>query len=163
LPQAKPIGSRREIHLRETSHRDKTQKFSRRPAGLACYASGVWLLFTGKSRTRAVADGEVLREHCPVCERTTRFVEIEVEHSAGVWFLDVVSDKERKFRCLECGENFDRVEEQPAAKPASSKPVDGMDRVEQLAAEQRKRDAAKAQIASKIDDEVAELKRRMGR
>lgn len=126
----------------------------------------MWFLFTGKSRTRAVAGGEVLEEHCPVCKRTTEFVELEVEHSAGVWFIDFISDKERKFRCTRCGETFDRVieeDEKPAARAPASATKTGMDRVEQLAAEQRKRDAAKAQIALKIDDELAELKRRMGR
>ncbi len=38
-----------------------------------------------------------------------------------------------------------------------------MDRVEELAAEQRIREAARAQIETRIDDELAELKRRMGR
>jgi len=128
----------------------------------SCYLAAVWFLLTGKSRTKAVAGGEVLEEHCPVCKRTTEFVELEVEHSAGVFFVDLISDKERKFRCTRCGETFDRVLEDDA--PAASLPAKtGMDRVEELAAEQRKRDAAKAQIASKIDDELAELKRRMGR
>jgi uncharacterized Zn finger protein (UPF0148 family) len=121
----------------------------------------VWFLLTGKSRTKAVSGGEVLREHCPVCKRTTRFIEVEVEHAAGVWFVDLISDKERKFHCTDCGETFDRVieeEEKPAltAKPAVNK-------LEALAAEQRRRDASKAHIAAKIDDELAELKRRMGR
>jgi hypothetical protein len=121
-------------------------------------------LFTGKSRTKAVAEAEVLREHCPVCKRTTDFIEIEVEHSAGVFFVDFLSDKERKFRCCRCGETFDRVieEDEVAAAPAS-RAATGMDRVEQLAAEQRKRDAAKARIEANLDDELAELKRRMGR
>lgn len=123
----------------------------------------MWFLFTGTSRTRAVAGGEVLEEHCPVCKRTTEFVELEVEHSAGVWFIDFISDKERKFRCTRCGETFDRVVEEDEKPAASARQTTGMDRVEQLAAEQRKRDAAKAQIATKIDDELAELKRRMGR
>jgi len=125
---------------------------------------GVWFLFTGKSRTKAVAEAEVLREHCPVCKRMTDFVEIEVEHSAGVFFVDFMSDKERKFRCTSCGETFDRVIEKDAddAAPEARVPT-GMDRVEQLAAEQRKRDAAKARIEANLDDELAELKRRMGR
>jgi hypothetical protein len=123
----------------------------------------VWFLFTGKSRTKAVAGGEVVEEHCPICKRTTEFVELEVEHSAGVWFVDFISDKERKYRSTRCGETFDRVIEEDAPRVAAASAKSGMDRVEELAAEQRKRDAAKAQIASKIDDELAELKRRMGR
>lgn len=127
----------------------------------------MWFLFTGKSRTKRVADGEVVREHCPVCKRTTQFVEVEVEHAAGLFFVDLISDKDRKFACCSCGETFDRVLEEgaPAPKqlPAAAPVKSQRDRVEELAAEQRKRDAAKAQIAAKIDDELAELKRRMGK
>ena len=127
----------------------------------------MWFLFTGKSRTKAVADGEVVREHCPVCKRTTEFVEVEVEHSAGLFFVDLMSDKSRQFYCRTCGETFERVLEEgapaPRQLPASAPAKSQRDRVEELAAEQRRRDAAKSQIAAKIDDELAELKRRMGR
>jgi transposase-like protein len=127
----------------------------------------VWLLFTGKSRTKRVADGDVVREHCPVCKRTTQFVEVEVEHAAGLFFVDLLSDKERKFACTSCGETFDRVLEEgapPAKQLPAAPPVKSQhERVEELAAEQRKRDAAKAKIAAKIDDELAELKRRLGK
>jgi transposase-like protein len=127
----------------------------------------VWFLFTGKSRTKRVADGESLREHCPVCKRTTLFVEVEVEHAAGLFFIDLISDKEHKFACTGCGETFDRVLEAgasaPKQLPAAAPVKTQRQRVEELAAEQRRRDASKAQIAAKIDDELAELKRRMGR
>ena len=125
----------------------------------------MWFLLTGKSRTKRVADGEVVREHCPVCKRTTQFVEVEVEHAAGLFFVDLLSDTERKFACTGCGETFDRVLEEgaPAPKQLETPVKSQRDRVEELAAEQRKRDAAKAKIAAKIDDELAELKRRMGR
>jgi hypothetical protein len=141
------------------------QNIRTRAAGAVIRETAVWFLFTGKSKTKAVADAEVLREHCPVCKRTTDFIEIEVEHSAGVFFVDFMSDKERKFRCCRCGETFDRVIEEDAADaelPEARVPT-GMDRVEQLAAEQRKRDAAKARLEANLDDELAELKRRMGR
>ncbi len=123
----------------------------------------MWFLFTGKSKTKAVAEAAVLREHCPVCKRTTDFVEIEVEHSAGLFFVDLMSDKERKYRCCRCGENFDRVIEEDDDADAVAATPTGMDRVEQLAAEQRRRDAARARIEANLDDELAELKRRMGR
>ncbi len=117
----------------------------------------MWFLFHRKAKTEVVSGGEVLREHCPTCARVTQLVEVEVKESYGVWFVDVIDDKERAFRCTSCGEVFDRRDNAPA--PEQSK----WSRVEEMAAEQRKRDATKAQIATKIDDELAELKRRMGR
>lgn len=118
----------------------------------------MWFLFHRKAKAEAVSGGEVLREHCPTCARVTRLIEVEVKESYGVWFVDVVDDKERAFRCTECGELFDLRKQPEAPAPKSQ-----WNRVEDMAAEQRKRDATKAQIETKIDDELAELKRRMGR
>lgn len=109
--------------------------------------------------------GRTLMEHCPTCDRTTRLHEVEVTEAVGVWFVDVVDDTERAFRCSECGETFDLREK--SAAPANPPPKSGMARVEELAAEQRRRDAAasarRAEVETRIDDELAELKKRMGR
>ncbi len=121
----------------------------------------MWFLFHRKAGTQAVRGGKSFKEECPTCQRRTEFVEVEVSEKYGVWFVDVVKDTERAFRCTRCGDVFDLRDEEPAASAA--KPSTGMDRVEQLAAEQRRREAAREQIETKIDDELAELKRRMGR
>jgi hypothetical protein len=142
----------------------------------------VWFLFHHKGRTRTVADGRSFTEECPTCQRTTRFDEVEVSDSYGVWFVDVIGNKERAFKCRVCGDTFD-LRDEAATKPATRSapapkagpgierdgftPARGMDRVEALAAEQRKRDAdsqaRRAQIETRLDDELAELKRRMGK
>ena len=59
-----------------------------------------------------VRGGKTFVEECPTCERETRFREVEVKESFGVWFVDVVGDKERKFRCDECQDVFD-LRDQP--------------------------------------------------
>jgi transposase-like protein len=126
----------------------------------------VWFLFHRKTGTKAVSGGRVLTERCPTCKRTTRFHEVEVSEKLGVWFVDVIGDSERAFRCGECGDTFDLRDHSPA-KPAPAPTKTGMDRVEQMAAEQRRRDAAgkakAAAISTRIDDELAELKKRMGK
>ncbi len=111
-----------------------------------------------------VSDGQTFTEECPTCQQKTRFVEVEVSEKYGVFFVDVVKDSERAFRCTKCGDVFDlRDAPAVAAKPATPPAKIGKDRVEQLAAEQRKRDDARAAIETKLDDELAELKRKMGR
>ena len=124
----------------------------------------MWMLFHRKAGTSVVRGGKTFVERCPTCERSTRFREVEVKESFGVWFVDVVGDKERKFRCDECQDVFD-LRDQPDAEPAAlpQRAVSGRDRVEQLAAEQRRRDEARATVANRIEDELAELKRRMGK
>ena len=125
----------------------------------------MWFLFHRKAQTQAVAGGRELTEHCPSCEKRTRFVEVEVTKKYGVWFVDVLKDRETAFRCTKCGEVYELEvpAEERAQLDAAAKAKAQMDRVEELAAEQRRRDAAKVKIAAKIDDDLAELKKRMGK
>ena len=133
----------------------------------------MWFLFHRKEGTKSVADGQSFTQECPSCKQTARFAEVEVSESYGVWFVDVIGDKERAFRCTACGDTFD-LRDEAAAKPlpvnvpsVEEKRQAHLDRVEQLAAEQRRRDAEaathRAKVATRIDDELAELKKRMGR
>lgn len=118
----------------------------------------MWMLFHRKAGTKVVPGGHTFVEHCPTCQTPTRFREIEVSESYGVWFVDVVGDKERKYRCDSCEDVFDLRD-----KPAAALPEPKRTWVEDLAAEQRRRDEAKAKIATKIEDELAELKKRLGK
>ena len=120
----------------------------------------MWLLFHRSGGTKVVPGGRTFVEACPTCERRTRFREIEVSEGFGLFFVDVVKDKQRKFRCDECEDVFDLRDQADA--PAEL-PAPRANRVEEMAAEQRRRDEAKAQIANRIEDELAELKRRMGK
>lgn len=123
----------------------------------------MWFLFHRKAGTKVVADGRSFTEDCPTCQQRTRFVEVEVSENYGVWFVDVVKDSERAFRCARCGDVFDLRDERAAAASAVPPAKTGMDRVEELAAEQRRREQQRAAQAVTIEDELAELKRRMGR
>jgi len=108
----------------------------------------VWLLFHRNAKTRIVKDGKTLVETCPECGQRARFVEVELEENFGLFFVDIVGDKERAFRCGACGEVFDLKQEAappperpPVAKPAPRKAID----------------------ETRIEDELAELKKRLGR
>ena len=94
----------------------------------------MWMLFHRKAGTSVVRGGKTFVEECPTCERETRFREVEVAESFGVWFVDVVGDKERKFRCDECEDVFD-LRDQPAPVALPEPAVSSRDKLEQLAVE----------------------------
>jgi uncharacterized C2H2 Zn-finger protein len=130
----------------------------------------MWMLFHRNAKTKHVRDGESFVEKCPDCGRIATFSEVEVSESYGVFFVDLVGDKERAFRCGACGEVFDlRDRDVPAAasKP-KSKTLDELaeearvDEQRRLAAAEARKAAAEAK-AIRVDDELAELKKRMGR
>ncbi len=118
----------------------------------------MWLLFHHSSGTRRVPGGETLAEHCPTCDRTTKLDEVEISEAVGMFFVDVASDKERAFKCRVCGDVFD-LRDQPAAKPLPARPAKAI----APAVDERSREADRAAKANRIEDELAELKKRMGR
>ncbi|HWO18134.1 MAG TPA: hypothetical protein VNO30_05140, partial [Kofleriaceae bacterium] len=124
-------------------------------------------LFHRNAKTRPVRGGDTFVETCPECGQRAKFIEVEITESFGVFFVDLVGDKERAYRCTACGETFDLKDQQPAAaaKPAEPTPPvkSAAERErERAAAEQQRREAAQAK-AIRIEDELAELKKRMGR
>lgn len=126
----------------------------------------MWLLFHHQAKTKVVEGGRSFLEVCPECGRKARFVEVEVSDNYGVFFLDVISDKERKYRCSACGDIFDLRDEPAQAPPAKSAQELARERAAASArqaaeAEQRREQAAAK--ANRIEDELAELKKRLGR
>ena len=113
----------------------------------------MWVLFHRNVKTRPVRDGETFVETCPECGQRARFMEVEIAENFGLFFVDIVGDKERAYRCCACGETFDLKDEAPApAKPAPAK-----------AAVAKPAPAKPAIDKTRIEDELAELKKRMGR
>lgn len=122
----------------------------------------MWLLFHRSGGTKVVAGGRTFVEECPTCERRTRFREIEVSEGFGLFFVDVVKDKERKFRCDECQDVFDlRDQGEQAAAPRAAAPAPA--KAKPAPVPEPDRAAARERIANKIEDELAELKRRLGK
>jgi uncharacterized C2H2 Zn-finger protein len=145
----------------------------------------MWLLFHRNAKTRAVKDGEKFVQECPGCGETAKFIEVELEESYGVFFVDFIEgDKERAYRCTCCGEVFDAKDD--AAKPAPAKTeapaapqrparhqlvlpsappttqsLAVIEKQQALEA-QRRREAAEVK-AVRIEDELAALKKRLGK
>lgn len=149
----------------------------------------MWMLVHRNAKTRLVAGGRSFLEVCPECGRKTRFDEVEITKSYGVFFLDLIDDKERKYRCSACHEVFDLRDEPDSATSARAEQPRGAERGAERAADARRaaeadrlQERARAQAvqdraardraaqaraaevkAARIEDELAELKKRMGR
>jgi transposase len=136
----------------------------------------MWFLFHHNVKTKVVEGGESFVDICPECGRRARFHEVEVSENVGVFFIDLLGEKERKYRCSACASVFDRGEQadaMPAATQAKSaaelareRAVEQARRIaaeqQRLIAERRRREIAEAK-ANRIEDELAELKKRLGR
>jgi hypothetical protein len=123
----------------------------------------MWLLFHRKAGTKVVPGGRTMMDECPTCQKRTRFHEVEVTKKYGLFFIDVLNDSERAFRCERCEDVFDLRDSAAATEPPRPAAKSDKERLEELAAEQRKRDERRAALASKIDDDLAALKKKMGR
>jgi rubredoxin len=124
------------------------------------------MLFHRNAKTKVVRDGHSFVGSCPECGRNARFDEVEVSESYGVFFIDLVADKERKYRCSACGDVFDLRDEPVRTPPAKSAKELARERAlaearrAEEAEQRRERAVAKA---NRIEDELAELKKRLGR
>jgi rubredoxin len=128
----------------------------------------MWVLFHRNAKTKVVDGGRSFLEHCPECGRHARFVEVEVNTGYGVFFVDLLSDKERKYRCSACGGVFDlETDDGPAELPPARSERElaaeraALEARRAVEAEQRRQRAEAKAI--RIEDELAELKRRLGR
>lgn len=129
----------------------------------------MWLLFHRNAKTRPVPDGETFVDTCPECGKRARFCEVEVSENFGMFFVDLVGDKERAFRCSACGETFDLKDREQAALPAPP-PKTAAELARERAQLERQRaldDQRHSELAeakaNRIEDELAELKKRAGR
>jgi hypothetical protein len=109
----------------------------------------MWLLFDGKSQFKQIPDGRQVERHCDDCGRHTTFVECDITDTLRVWFVDALSNTQRRFVCRECGEDV-ALDEVPA--PAA-----------QLRRTAAPAPAVTAQATEREKDEMlAALKRKMG-
>ncbi|HEY4239059.1 MAG TPA: hypothetical protein VGM88_04560 [Kofleriaceae bacterium] len=103
-------------------------------------------------KVKRVRGGKAIQRRCPACKQETTMHEVEITTSAGVFFIDVLKSTDRAFQCDACDETFDLKDEKPARDMAA-----------ELLAEREER-ALEAKAKSKsIDDELAAMKRKLGK
>ena len=107
----------------------------------------MFLLFHHEHSAKFVRGGRTFVEKCPTCERPTRFREIEITEKQGIWGLEIDDDTRRAFRCDSCEDVFDLREPPPPARPVVAKLPEPKPQID----------------ATRIEDELAELKKRMGK
>ena len=110
----------------------------------------MWLLFHRNAKTRPVRDGRTLIETCPECGKRATFVEVEISENFGLFFVDLIGDKQRAYRCGACGETFDLKDQAPATLPAPPQKSAAELERERLTAQREQQAAAEAK-ANRID------------
>lgn len=126
----------------------------------------MWLLFHQSKRTRAVAGGEQFVDTCPSCQQRATFVEVELEENVGLFFVDMIGDKQRAFRCSSCLDTFEREDAGDAADASAALPAPprearrhGVDAPRTPLDRRRLRARA---IAEEIEAELLAIKSRLG-
>ena len=129
----------------------------------------MWWLLHGRRKTRAVSGGRTIEDICPSCKKPVKLDEVEIQTSGGVFFIDVLKSSTTAYRCRACGEVFEQREQQAApltAGPTGTpvpRPSAPRDLLAELEAEKAARAEAAQRRAVRIDDELAALKRKMGK
>jgi hypothetical protein len=131
----------------------------------------LWL-GTAKS-TRRIKGGRKERAFCPECDEQTSFVEVEVEEKVLLFsVIDFLGDKQRAFRCQECDSVGQLVDQGDLSagvledlSPEAAERLErarAAERASHAAAEREKMERDRRQREQRADDELLELKARMG-
>lgn len=142
----------------------------------------MWLIGGRNRRIRTIDGGKSFRARCPDCDQIATFSEVSVKTNYHVFFVDLYDDAETGVRCGACEEAFtndealeiidralprteeERVafEERTLAKYRSEFEARARRRHEdaaRAASIERQKQASEAAI----DDELARLKKRLGK
>ena len=128
------------------------------------------IIFGRKSKARLVPDGRFEKRRCPECGKTAVFREALVNHKYHVfWALELFGTESTKFCCDKCSAMMDlddtlepelteKEKAQQEALAAKEAKVEAKRR-ELEDRKARERDAAKAQS---VEDELAQMKKKLG-
>ncbi|MFN0250625.1 MAG: hypothetical protein ACKV2T_27340 [Kofleriaceae bacterium] len=118
----------------------------------------MWLLFHRSKRTRVVPDGEQFVETCPTCKVHGTFLEVQLEENIGLFFVDMVGDKERAFRCSSCHETFewkDQLPEGEGEHDAAALEAPQMPKTWEQRERERKQELLRQRTAEKLAEKRA--------
>lgn len=128
------------------------------------------LIFGRKSKSRLVPDGRFEKRRCPECNKTAVFREALVEHKYHVFFVvDLFDSKSTKFCCDRCGSVMDLDDTlDPELTEAERKQAEALAaKAAAIEAKRRALEAKKsrdfeASRARSIEDELSEMKKKLG-
>jgi hypothetical protein len=142
----------------------------------------MWLIGGHNRKVRTVKDGKSFLSRCPACDEVATFREVAVSTSYHVFFVDLFDDAATGVRCSACQEAF--ADEAAIAIIDGAEPPTEEERVAleertmarykeefEARARARRREEVRLQNLEKqrlageaaIDDELAALKRRLGK
>jgi hypothetical protein len=135
--------------------------------------TGVFLWLGTSKQTRRVKGGRKQRAFCPECGEETTFVEVEIHEKLQLFaVLDLLEDKERAFRCLECdlvGQLFENgevpagvLEDLSLAAAERLERARAAERLAQATRDRERRERECRAREARADEELAALKARMG-
>lgn len=122
----------------------------------------VWL--STKKRARRVENGRKLRRKCPECGATTDFYECVVERSVSAFSVVKLWDGESTaYACSACGEVTELGDTHEPELTAREQRELAEQRTRALEAAKREREQAATAKRQQVDDELAALKRKLGK
>lgn len=122
----------------------------------------VW--FGSKKRAKRVEGGRRVKRKCPECNATAEFYECVVKRSVTAFSVVKLWDGESiAFACSECGELTELDE--TLAPELSAREQRELDKqsARALEAAERERERADAKKTRQVDDELAAIKRKLGK
>ena len=123
-----------------------------------------------KGKTRRVVDGNFEKRKCPECGKTAVFREMLVKSEVSVFSVVKLWDSEStQYACDRCGSVMDLDDTEEPELSAREQEKLEKEQAKALEAAQKKREAREARWKAEeeardeqIDDEIAEMKKRLG-
>lgn len=128
------------------------------------------VVFGKKVKVKRVRDGQTERRRCPECGETTTFYEVTVDQQYTAYrFIKLWGSESTGFQCDACDEVMELDDtEEPELTAREKKKLDkqraaeAKEQAERAERSRRRLQQEKAAQEEAIDDELAEMKKRLG-
>lgn len=120
--------------------------------------------FSSKKRAKPVEGGRRVKRKCPECGATAEFKECEVESSVTAFSVVKLWDgSSTAFACAACGELVDLDDTlEPALSEQEQRELE-RETARALEADRQTRAREASEKAQQVDDELAAIKRKLGK
>jgi ribosomal protein S27E len=108
-------------------------------------------------------DGRAIKRKCPGCGKTSEFREGDVRDTYSVYSVSLFDDDYHAVQCSSCGDVMDLDKTLEPELNAREQRKLAQQRERELATARREREQNQATKQRQVDDELAALKRRLGK